>query len=624
MGVFSALIICLHSSLSYSNGVFSEFESLNESLKISYEKSLNKLINKDFDISDIADMKSVKLDYDFINVVNFYSASRYILLSTYDKCSVYDFFATNLAKSANGDLKYVIFNYINKKSETKKHVLRKDVFLKQIAYKQCPKSQKLRRYFQLKNFKSFLKTVKITIPKSYPECIQDINDFKNKPTSIFLCSIIEDIRKAPKYSLRLRNLSKLKNREYSVLEQKLKKTLKYKSLFNKKSLQYIQNMCLQVAAPRNYCRNYFKVNYWTKMLKDNIITSSMNHHCSPPFDKSSNFKECIKSLSRENSKCLFSDPYSLQPQPVCSQLATSLMNSRLFTEYKDCPSKSGSQLVTQTSRIISHINNGFNENSDNCSINSTYPTAKYDKDFLDSTVWNVKLCYDDKIKRKEVCYQTLMGDTKDADLSLSKNVERVLSRLRGFNRKSNSCKIIKESQYKPSLLEFRTGCYIVKNQKKCDGVNCDFKVILGDIEFKDFKLKSNLSIDIFPKNFKDENKSFFKLFERYQQKKLKLVRNISTLKRVFSNHKKAIFIGSGCAEKLLPSFFTINSMNQCTISHYIVDGIVEEDKKYSLNVRTSMDNIHAPRLIPWKYVYESLVQYQKVHPLNMWSFYALY
>ena len=114
------------------------------------------------------------------------------------------------------------------------------------------------------------------------------------------------------------------------------------------------------------------------------------------------------------------------------------------------------------------------------------------------------------------------------------------------------------------------------------------------------------------------------MIERYKKKKAKEIINVSSFKNLFNKHNDSIFLGVGCAEDLLPTHFKSKHINQCIYLPFIVDGYIEDAGRYSLVVRTSYDQIHAPRIIPWTYLFSSIKNYQSHHPLNEWSFYGIY
>ena len=56
---------------------------------------------------------------------------------------------------------------------------------------------------------------------------------------------------------------------------------------------------------------------------------------------------------------------------------------------------------------------------------------------------------------------------------------------------------------------------------------------------------------------------------------------------------------------------------------FIVDGVLKENNNMLLVTRTSIDDIHSPRLIPWNWVFTGIMKYQRLQPLNQWTLYGI-
>ena len=142
--------------------------------------------------------------------------------------------------------------------------------------------------------------------------------------------------------------------------------------------------------------------------------------------------------------------------------------------------------------------------------------------------------------------------------------------------------------------------------------------------FTQFTVDYKLQFNLFPISYIAENKSLKSQFEKIKKKTFKPVKNTTILKSIFNKEKNAIVLGMGCIEELLPSFFKRNTLNQCHPTSFIIDNIMEEDGLFATHIRTSLDHIHAPRVIPWSRVFNSVRNYQNIHPLRSWELYAIY
>jgi hypothetical protein len=130
-------------------------------------------------------------------------------------------------------------------------------------------------------------------------------------------------------------------------------------------------------------------------------------------------------------------------------------------------------------------------------------------------------------------------------------------------------------------------------------------------------------IDYFPTAVKDERFSQHYLLTRDFKQSGKSLNNLSGITKFFKSSNKGIIHGVGCAEFLLPTFFKLRSINQCTPLPFIIDGMIKEVDKTVFTTRTAVDSLQAPRLISWSSIYSGVKSYQQLHPLKMWTMYGL-
>ncbi|MFT6631696.1 MAG: hypothetical protein ACJAS4_001652 [Bacteriovoracaceae bacterium] len=588
--------------------------------KEKYQLLINKLVNQDFDINDVKSINDVSLDPDYLNILIQNTPTRYMLLGNNDKCSIYDLMNTNLLRSPGGKIEYVVFQYKGQNGTVQKRLLSKEVFLNTIAKKQCPQNQKFGAHFKLKNLRNTLTKIKIITPDSEMSCIDNMANFRKDLKTPYLCNIIEQIRGIKSQKVKFNNLSKTDYKKRSILQREINLGESYKKIISTMAIDNLEGQCLGLNNPRQYCTDYFQQSYWSKVFFEQPNTPVIKNFCGKLSKK-----KCLRELNKSPYYCHFSgkDFPSLTPKPNCTNTSRALLKSRLFANYNDCPANTGNDAVTSFSRVLNHFEGYLETPVNACEVNSTYPFAKFNEEFTDFAQWQIQLCYiDTLIGNEKVCRPTVFGNVPKDDLSLSKVVGKIASRLKGYS--GNECRILNAKEYKPSLLEFQSGCYIIRNEKKCTGTNCNFKVMLGQNTFDKFDIESKLSFELFPVDFINENKSLKNLYSKNKKKNFKTIKNMSSFLTVFKNHKKAIFLGMGCGEELLPSFFNRKYLNQCTVLPFIIDGFIEKNKIYSLITRTSLDQVHSPRIIPWAYISAAIKQYRSLSPINAWGFYAIY
>lgn len=625
--VFTALV--LFSFQTKAQGLFQTFDTIIKIQKTNYNKKLQTLVNRNFELSDIKDVNQVKLDPDFIASFIFNSPSRYISLGIKDKCSLYDLLTTDLLQGNSGPLDTVIIQYKDQKGKNKTHTLPLSSFMTFIAYKQCPKVKKLKTYFLPKNLRQTLKTYSLKTPTSYTQCFDVHKSFVNDIKTPHLCSLIENIRNVKQKRTRLRNMSRANFRKYTNLKVQIDQIESSKKIIKPNALNYLTDLCLNINKPKLFCNSFFEQNTWTKVSKSKDKRSILRHYCSDLYPKKKslskqNIKECVKKLTKENKLChtLGTQKGALFPKPNCKLISKALAFSNLFSDYDDCPALAGNEVTTSLSRLFIHLDQKIPLKPTHCSLYSTQPYAQFSVDNNDAATWQVNLCYEDKIKREKVCLPTILGNIADSKINISQNIQKIAARLKGY-KSPKGCQVIKQSRYQPALLEYQNGCFIIFNENHCLGTDCQFKVIIDQQPFTNFSFESDLSFDLFPRRFIDENKSIIKVLETIKRKRFKIIKSVSSLTREFKKDPKTVVLGISCAEGILPTFYKTKHINQCTPLPYLVDGFIEKNGIYSLIIRTSLDHIHAPRIIPWSYVFDSLVQYQKYHPTGLWGLNAI-
>lgn len=629
--------------ISYQSGYAKEshpstlFETLETNINNSkkfYPQILNASLKNNFDVNMVKDINEVSFSPSFINMIILHNKNNVLNLGLKDKCALVDLLNTNLLYSPEGKLKHVIFRYQDKKSKEQIAALKKQKFLDLIGFIQCPKSKNLGLAFTPRHLRKTLANKSFKYPRSKKECFDQYKSFVSDPKSPYLCNIAQRLKELPKDEVTLKNLKGSNYKTFKFYEKKVQDSQSLKKIINPDSINYLNIMCKNSNSSEGekFCKNIFEVNYWFKAISDLKNNEALPYYCSHQLGKKykeKNLKSCIGQLNSRSESCHYLGEIGadIYPKPDCNTLSNALSYSRLYTNYRDCPAKVGNSSLVTVGRILNHINQTVDEfkgKYTNCTSSSLIPFLKFDDQYLANQLWDVKICYDDKLQKKEICYPTSFDHIENSKFSITYTVGKILSRLRGFDDSEDRCKFIEKNKYRPNLLEYKTGCYIIADQKSCSAVSCDFKVIHNDLEFKKYRISNNLNLDLLPFRHTEENRSFIQLIERHLKKKAKTILNISSFKRIFQEHKKSIFLGVGCIENLQPEYFKSHSLNQCTRVSFIIDGIIEDNGRYSMITRTSLDNLHAPRIISWNYIFNAVKNYQNYHPLNQWGLYAIY
>ncbi|MCO4754288.1 MAG: hypothetical protein KC478_07385, partial [Bacteriovoracaceae bacterium] len=445
----------------------------------------------------------------------------------------------------------------------------------------------------------------------------------------YLCFLSEQVKSIPALSQKIKNTPKSDYREIQSLKRQLRVAKKYKSSLSAGGIEYLDSLCINLDKPKLFCDSFFNVNFLEKAAQQKALTPYLETSCQSILGRTelnqADYKRCAASMSKDPSLCMFAGDHEgvLTPRPNCETIGLNLNHSKLRANYVDCPARVANDAMTNLTRIINHFSSSAIPEAGSCQASTSAVFAQFNQDTTDGRFWDAKLCYDDKIKSTEVCHPVVYGNVKDSDLSLPKVVEKILQRTKGLGN-DQQCRLVTKKQYRPNLLEFKSGCQVIIDIESCYATSCSFDIILNQNNVTHIKQKANVSFDYFPRSFSTENFAQAKLIEKKFRLKSKAILNVSFLKRSFNKYPKGIIHGVACAEDMLPEFFSKTVINQCSPLPFIVDGYKEEDGVFAVVIRTARDSLHAPRLLPWSHLFSALKDYQRLHPLNIWGLNVLH
>lgn len=612
-----------------STGLYDSYVQLLEIGKENYKKKLIKLKQNSSNLLDLKDINSIDIDPDFLSHVLTYSPARYAYLGLKDQCSFYDLLLAGVLKDHEGVIDYVIVRYITKEDKKRRSWVKLDAFINAVALQKCPKVKSFQTYFTLDNFSKTVKAIKLVPPSTIDDCKNVHKDFIADHKTPYLCSIYDQIDDINRLQNQLSNTSKSNIRTYSILKNKLEQAQQYKSKINQKGLSYLENLCENIEDEKTFCDNFFNKSFWSRVVDGEKPLENLTTICQEVLGRKSlvlaNYKTCARQISKDPELCRWNGSHfpSLLPKPSCNEIEQNLNYSRLNTDYLDCPGQVGNSAMVNIARILRHFRPEESKSYSFCSLATASTFLDFNQESVDARTWDMQLCYEDKLNEKEVCLPTLTGDVEGSPFSLSTVVSQILSSTRGTDP-DMKCKVISSSRYNPNLLEYKNGCFITYDPNNCSAVECQHKIIYNEQEVKHIVQKQNVHIDYFPNNFKYEKFSQSSLMKEYLRMKDKKIINITILKNFFSTYPKGIIHAIGCLEDIYPEIQPQNTFNQCSPTPFIVDGYIEKDGYYSLITRTALDDLHAPRAVPWNNIFQAVKKYQGFHPLKFWSLYGIY
>lgn len=614
--IFTALI----SVSSFSDGLISDYKSelkKNDQLFLKLQKSYQPLENT-------GGYKDLKLNKTFLKSILLYTPKRFLQLALKDRCSFYDLILSNNLKSKNGKIEQFLVERKNNSSKYDIGFMSRKDFIEIVIKAECPDSIKFAQYFILKNLDQTLKKFRFKTPKNKAEC-SDIREeiIKDHKTPYF-CYLNEEIKKISKLEQKVLLTPTSDYKKLEVLKRQLQKAKSIASKFNPNAKNYLKNMCNNLDKKDLFCKNFFTDSFYRKISNKQESNLYVKNICLELFNRFTKgvLETCINKIINTPEVCININKYDLTllPRPNCSEASRALNRSRLNVNYNDCPGKINNETIVNISRILRHYSKY--PINDKCYLNSSEAYAQYQINKNGEEFWEKKVCFIDKIKNKEVCYPTVFGDTKSKELSISENIKTILSRTRGFS-KNSKCNFIQEKEYKPIFLKFQSGCHILMKDSSCLK-DCDPQIILDQEKVNFITFKNSFNSPYFASSYLNESKSQNKLLIKNFKLKSRPIVNTTVLLEHYKKFPKSLLHGMACAEAIYPLLFSMNALNKCTPISFIIDGFIEEKERVSLIFRSSIDALHAPRIIPWSRLFNGIRMFQKGHPLNKWGLYALY
>ena len=613
-------------------GLYSSFSQLLEIENQLYQKKKERLQKKYSNLLDLSNINSVKLDTDFINHILFYSPSQYASLATKDSCAFYDLVEAGHIKDSSGEIQHFIVEYETRKGKRKTAIVSRATYMRQVAYKACPKVESFSKAFRPQNAKKVLKKTFLKVPSTLSECKEIHQNFIENHKTPYLCKIYEEVEKIKPLRLKVKLVPRSQFKRLTSLRTQLKIAQSYKQLLSVKSYDYLKNLCQNIEKPKMFCSDFFDSSFWKKIATGLKPRIHIENFCQELLNKNElkprDIKSCARKLSSDESKCHYLNKFShaITPKPSCKQISKALNFSRLKTDSKDCPYFTSNVGILNFSRISNHLKQKSSKTkvtNKDCKTEASHQFLKINMDINDAKYWGNSLCYKDKINDKTVCEPTLLGEHTDSEWSLDNVVSKILRKTRGLSR-NQKCKVVDKNKYKPSLLEFKSGCWVIIDKSQCFTSYCKLLILNDEQKVTHINFQNKLIFPYFSDRYTADNSTQEKFLRTYYKKKTQKILNVSFLKNIFKTKPNSIIHGLGCREDLLPTFFQKRAINECSPLPFIVDGYFEEDGILSLVVRTAYDDLHAPRIIPWSYIFSAVKAYQSHNPINLWGLYALY
>jgi hypothetical protein len=590
-------------------GVIESFERLLDLHKTQFQKNKSEIQSKLKVVSNFDGLSDVKLDPQYVKSLLMHSDERFLKMAMKDECRFLSMLETNLLKTSDGNIDEILISYKNKDNQSDSASMAKKDYFQQIYKKRCLNNSEYSILFADENVQKTVQGIKFTIPRTPAECKNVHNEWLENSFTPYLCRI-QQVFKKP-------SLKKLADYYFEriPLMQRL----------------YLDNLCNNLDNSALFCGSYLKDDIWNKILTSEVPEYKMSYKCQQVLNKKEkltlqDLRNCASKFSTEDKFCETKgngDFLSNFPLQSCNNISLALNNSKLVTNYHDCPGNIDNEALTNIHRIVNHFDpRKITTSKETCAGEANYSLAKLNLDIKHAAGWPLKICYLDRVTNKEACTSYIPGSRAEEPLSEDQVVAKILYEQKGASRKT-TCRIVDSKTYNPLRTDFKYGCFIVYDTKTCTTYSCEKSVIWDEKNQGDIKFVGIPEFDYFPTAYINERYSFTNLVNEVKGTQERIIRNLTEAKFYLKSVPNGIIHGIGCSEDLVPELFQRSGMNQCHPMPFIIDGFVDQNGNTRLVTRLSIDDLHTPRLLTWPNFYNAVSAYQELHPLNTWTLYGI-
>lgn len=592
-----------------------------------YKQVLAKVGKSPLLLDQLEKFEDMRLSPYFLKSILFQSEYRFLKLAKADKCTFYALLENNLLKTTKGEIKNLLIDYKNKDGKKLTALVAKDDFFKHFYKTNCFTHREIKTLFLNSNLKKTLESIQFPKPKTKNQCLGILKEWQENIYTPYLCRIPYIIKKGriAKKKLALTSNKDFLKRDFYSQQIRAAESLNILVTFFQKN--YLENLCESITDEEKFCGTYLASDVWTRIINGEFPKDRMKYKCKNVLNLKKDptieqLRVCARRFTKEPKTCETDGTKgfkSLFPMNNCNTISEALRVSHLKTDYHDCPGMIDNAGIVNIHRITNHITpRNVTSNPSSCSSEANFSFAKLYQDFKNEEAWPLKICYDDKLKGKDVCISYVPGLNNSSKLSESSVIEYILKRMIKIPSKEK-CRITPKNRFNPNLLEYKVGCHIVYDNKICTSLHCPKKVYYNKREVKGLRFTGKPVFDYFPNSFSNEKYSIVNILKETKKIYSREIRNLTELKVFLDSSDKSIVHGIGCIEDIYPTRYPSRAFNQCTPIPFIVDGYFKKHGNILMSLRTALDDVHSPRPVVWNYLFNAVSSYKELHPLKLWS-----
>lgn len=607
-------------------GLTTIVQATREQLSAEYQELINAGKLENNPTPDL--IKNSKISDVFLRSLFLHSEKKYLEMINIGDCHLYALIENQLLKSALGTIDLILME-----ANGEKFLINHKTFVNQVYKFKCQGFAQFTKVFDDKNLKKTVLSLSYPVPKTQDDCESILKDWKKNDALPYLCKVPNVIYRGKQAESIKASTDRADLRKIRALNQVISQSNFYEENIPFFERNYLKNLCDGMESIDQFCKPYLASDAWTRILNGEIKDEYLHYKCANLYRKNPAEKltqvqlaTCAKRMKEEASLCTTKSTSgfpSIFPRPNCSLISKAINESRLHVDYHDCPGQIDNGAVVNIHRIIAHYQDiKVESRPESCQAESTYSLLQLNKEAKNPDGWPLKICYQDKIEGKEVCHEYIPGSLQKTSISEEKIVTKILNRAAGLPNNAK-CRMVEKKSYNPALLEYKNGCFIVFDEKNCSNSFCPKQIYIDEDEYQGLKFIGTTAFDYIPNSWRNQKKSGLTMLEEGYKLQSRKLRNLTELEVFLRQKKSRIIHGVGCAEDLLPRFFRREVFNECKPLPFIIDGVVKENDNMYLVMRSSIDDLHSPRLIPWNWVFTAVMKYQNHQPLSQWTLYGI-
>lgn len=608
------------------------FETIDQILRLdnkSYQSLMTEINKNPLVLTTLDKLEGVKLDPVFLRSIIFHSPTKYIDISSENQCRFYSMLENSLLTRPGFDGRSIPIQY-KRKGETLSGIVPFKDFFAYIYKTKCSSNRDINKLFLPNNVKKTVEAFEFKIPNNQAECYQIFEEWKSNDYIAPFCKMAENIKLG---KLRESQLPSIQTNDI-LLRRKFRTEIlrgnNYKDILGEYKSDYLAHLCENLGSRQLFCSKYLTKSFWKKSNTLANSPTALQFKCKSLLNKkditADMIRLCANRFTLEDEVCQYlgSNMFpALTPMPNCNHQSTALNIGKLVTNYRDCPGKIENSGIVNSTRLIFHLNKSrIDSQAENCDTIPTKTFLNFQVQNKNEDIWKPRICYADPFnENKEKCLQVLLADI-DYEKYTEKKIIAEILRIKLDAPRKLDCKSASKDEYKPDRLKWKFGCFMVYDPENCSRNYCPKTIYYQNKKVEGIEYKGAVAFDYFPNVIRDDQKSFAYVLEEARKYRRKAIRSVTDLKYYINLSDSSVVHGVGCAEDLLPTHFRKYRMNQCTPIPFLIDGLLEEKFRYFVSIRTSIDDIHSPRMVSWYNVFNSVKNFNKFQPINHWTLYG--